>query len=205
MDIYLLVPVNLCDSLDPPLTRIVDVPCLNLSPLIFSSGTKSSNPAECQFCHYRKQEQIWCWNWGTNQRFSMEYAAGISKRLEQCEEWGNESLRRGASFVISSYNNPFDEVQIPLALFVCLLLYILNPHTWQNQFISLSVHQQQQTLPAPHQPPPMPATMNHFSRLQTAYQSSNGNQLFSQSWGRIGTQVHGTKQVRLSNPTSFFL
>lgn len=124
MDIYLLVPVNLCDSLDPPLTRIVDIPCLNLSPLIFSSGTKSSNPAEWKFCHYRKQEQIWCWNWGTNQRFSMEYAASISKRLEQCEEWGNESLRRGANSlglvrVFASLYSESSYLTESIYLFIC--------------------------------------------------------------------------------------
>lgn len=134
-----------------------------------------------------------------------KFDAGIEELIKDFQ-WNTQPVSANAlNNVKNEVMNLFDEVQIPLALFVYLLLYILNPHTWQNQFISLSVHQQQQTLPAPHQPPPMPATMNHFSRLQTAYQSSNGNQLFSQSWGRIGTQVHGTKQVRPSNPTSFFL
>lgn len=76
---------------------------------------------------------------------------------------------------------------------------LIKDFQWNTQPVSANalnnVKNEQQTLPAPHQPPPMPATMNHFSRLQTAYQSSNGNQLFSQSWGRIGTQVHGTKQM----------
>lgn len=67
-----------------------------------------------------------------------------------------------------------------------------------------SVHQQQKTSPAPHQPQLMPATMNHFSSSQTAYQSSNVNQYIPQNWGSIGTQViHGTKQVSPLNRTSF--
>lgn len=58
-----------------------------------------------------------------------------------------------------------------------------------------SVHQQQQMSPAPHQPPLMPAVVKYVNGSQTAYQSSNGNQLFSQNWGSIGSQVHGTKQM----------
>ncbi|MCD7473452.1 hypothetical protein HAX54_015322 [Datura stramonium] len=59
-----------------------------------------------------------------------------------------------------------------------------------------SVHQQQQQQsPAPHQHPLVPATMKHFAGSQTAYQSSNGNQFFSQNWGSIGSHVHGTKQM----------
>ncbi|XP_055828072.1 ADP-ribosylation factor GTPase-activating protein AGD5-like isoform X2 [Solanum dulcamara] len=58
-----------------------------------------------------------------------------------------------------------------------------------------TVHQQQQTLPPPHQPPLMPTTMKHFSGSQTVYQSSNGNQFNFQNWGNIGSQVHGTKQM----------
>lgn len=58
-----------------------------------------------------------------------------------------------------------------------------------------SVHQQQQMSPGPHQPPLVPATMKHFAGSQTAYQSSNGNQFFSQNWGSIGSQVHATKQM----------
>ncbi|KAF3623890.1 putative ADP-ribosylation factor GTPase-activating protein AGD5 [Capsicum annuum] len=58
-----------------------------------------------------------------------------------------------------------------------------------------SVHQLQQASPPPHQPQLVPTTVKHFSGSQTAYQSSNGNQLFSQNRGSIGGQVHGTKQM----------
>ncbi|CAN4092076.1 unnamed protein product [Withania somnifera] len=58
-----------------------------------------------------------------------------------------------------------------------------------------TVHQQQQTSPSPHQPPLMPATVKYVNVSQTTYQTSNGNQLFSQNWGSIATQVHGTKQM----------
>ncbi|KAK4340571.1 hypothetical protein RND71_039072 [Anisodus tanguticus] len=58
-----------------------------------------------------------------------------------------------------------------------------------------SIHQQQQKSPAPHQPPLVPATMKQFGGSQAAYQYSNGNQLFYQNWGSIGSQVPGTKQM----------
>ncbi|XP_059284327.1 ADP-ribosylation factor GTPase-activating protein AGD5-like [Lycium ferocissimum] len=56
-------------------------------------------------------------------------------------------------------------------------------------------NEQQQKSPAPQQPLFVPATVKHFGSSQTAYQYSNGNQLFSQNWGGIGNQVHGAKQM----------
>ncbi|XP_004234131.2 ADP-ribosylation factor GTPase-activating protein AGD5 isoform X1 [Solanum lycopersicum] len=78
---------------------------------------------------------------------------------------------------------------------------LIKDFQWNTQTVSAKplnnvTNEQQKTSPAPHQPQLMPATMNHFSGSQTAYQSSNVNQYIPQNWGSIGTQViHGTKQM----------
>ncbi|XP_015068100.1 ADP-ribosylation factor GTPase-activating protein AGD5-like isoform X3 [Solanum pennellii] len=78
---------------------------------------------------------------------------------------------------------------------------LIKDFQWNTQPVSANplnnvTNEQQKTSPAPHQPQLMPATMNHFSGSQTAYQSSNVNQYIPQNWGSIGTQViHGTKQM----------
>ncbi|XP_015068101.1 ADP-ribosylation factor GTPase-activating protein AGD5-like isoform X2 [Solanum pennellii] len=77
---------------------------------------------------------------------------------------------------------------------------LIKDFQWNTQPVSANplnnVTNEQKTSPAPHQPQLMPATMNHFSGSQTAYQSSNVNQYIPQNWGSIGTQViHGTKQM----------
>ncbi|KAK4733216.1 hypothetical protein R3W88_007477 [Solanum pinnatisectum] len=77
---------------------------------------------------------------------------------------------------------------------------LIKDFQWNTQPVSANplnnvINEQQQTSLAPHQPHLMPATMNHFSGSQTAYQSSNSNQFISQNWGSIGSQVHGTKQM----------
>ncbi|KAL3341121.1 hypothetical protein AABB24_025600 [Solanum stoloniferum] len=77
---------------------------------------------------------------------------------------------------------------------------LIKDFQWNTQPVSANplnnvINEQQQTSLAPHQPQLMPATMNHFSGSQTAYQSSNSNQFISQNWGSIGSQVHGNKQM----------
>ncbi|XP_049396434.1 ADP-ribosylation factor GTPase-activating protein AGD5-like isoform X6 [Solanum stenotomum] len=76
---------------------------------------------------------------------------------------------------------------------------LIKDFQWNTQPVSANplnnVINEQQTSLAPHQPQLMPATMNHFSGSQTAYQSSNSNQYISQNWGSIGTQIHGAKQM----------
>ncbi|KAL3372617.1 hypothetical protein AABB24_004924, partial [Solanum stoloniferum] len=76
---------------------------------------------------------------------------------------------------------------------------LIKDFQWNTRPVSANplnnVINEQQTSLAPHQPQLMPATMNHFSGSQTAYQSSNSNQYISQNWGSIGTQIHGAKQM----------
>ncbi|XP_006343259.1 probable ADP-ribosylation factor GTPase-activating protein AGD5 isoform X4 [Solanum tuberosum] len=135
----------------------------------------------------------------------INYAASVSKSYKEATK-ANGSVSKTQSVASPQPAEPKAVIQQNATIenknkFDAGIEELIKDFQWNTQPVSANplnnvINEQQQTSPAPHQRQLMPATMNHFSGSQTAYQSSNSNQYISQNWGSIGSQViHGTKQM----------